>query len=555
MRKTAIVTLLALACILLGSLVNPAVNAADNPAKTAAAENPNLPLAEVHERQIIVRFNLERMTKSASAYVADSGLKHVSTMPLSYADYEIVQVPEGMDYHSMLAQLQADPAVQSAGPNVIKRTSATLLNDPLLLNSAEDAEQGLTDPWAKNNQWGLLQTRAHEAWDLSTGSRDVVVAVLDTGSTLAHEDLASRIWINEDEIPDNETDDDKNGFIDDVYGWNFEGWNNSDQSGGSNDVNDPTTSDASHGTATSSIIGAEGGNGLGIAGVAGGDSASNGVRLMILRVGTNANITVDAEIGAIDYAIANGADIISMSFGGYSGGAVEEDAIDRAWNAGIFVLAAAGNVGQGNQTQAGEPLIDLPAGFANCVCVGATTIFDTQRVTGATQVVAETLAGYSKTGAEMEISAPGTHIMGAASGTDVYTDEVARQFTGTSAATPVVAGLAALLLSYEPALTNNEIRSRINNYAVDLGTAGRDEDFGWGRIDMHASLTEDEVIIPVKAGDTNGDEVVDENDLQPIIDSFGAQVGDADYQERIDTNEDGVIDELDLFEVGRRFGS
>jgi subtilisin family serine protease len=379
--------------------------------------------------------------------------------------------------------------------------------------------------------------------------------VLDTGANLSHEDLVNRLWTNPGETPGNSVDDDDNGFVDDVYGWDFDGWSVAGHSGGDNDVNDPSTATHSHGTSTSSIIGAQGNNGLGIAGVAGGNSPTSGIRLMILRVGTDSNITLDAEIGAIDYAIAEGADVISMSFGGFSGGDPEESAINRAWNAGIYLAAAAGNIGQGNENGNGDPLIDLPAGFDNCVCVGATTIFSTQTVNAATEIVAETLAGYSKTGPEMEISAPGTHVMAAANQDDLYTDTTSLQFTGTSAATPVVAGLAALLLSFDPTLTNVQLRDRINTYCTDLGASGRDEMYGYGRIDMLAAITENNVNPSTKPGDTNGDDVVDENDLQPIIANFGKRVGDSGYAAQIDTNSDGVIDELDLFEVGREFGN
>jgi subtilisin family serine protease len=531
------------------------MSAAQPAGKATATSNTYLPLSDVHNREILVEFDNSRSAKSTSALCAELGVKQVRSLPLSYCTYEIVQVPEREDYHAVLASLKANPLVKTVGPNVIKHTSSTILNDPLLLNSAIDVEQGLVSPYVKNNQWALLSTKTTEAWDYTTGDPNVIVAVLDTGANLSHEDLVNRIWTNPNETPGNGIDDDDNGFIDDVYGWDFYGWDNGTKTGGDNDVNDPSPTQHSHGTSTSSIIGAQGNNGLGIAGVAGGDSPTSGIRLMILRVGTDSDIQLSAEIGAIDYAIAQGADIISMSFGGASGGAPEENAIDRAWNAGLYLVAAAGNGKQGNVDKDGNPLIDLPAGFANCVCVGATTIFSTQTVSPATDVIAETLAGYSKTGPEMEISAPGTHIMAAANAVSLYTDTAEFQFTGTSAATPVVAGLAALLKSYQPALTNQQIRDRINTYSVDLGATGRDEQYGFGRIDMLAALTENIVNPSSKPGDTNGDDVVDASDLNPIVENFGKSTGQAGYAAQIDTNKDGVIDELDLFLVGRKFGS
>lgn len=516
-----------------------------------------VPLTEIHQREIIVQFDASRATKSVSSFAQSRHLSFARSLPLSYRRYEILRVPEGQDYFAALSELQKDPEVVSATPNVIKHVSETVLNDPLLFNGADDSTQALQNPYVKNDQWALIYKGALKAWDTTTGDPHVIVAMLDTGINFSQEDLQGRIWVNPGEIPGNQIDDDHNGFVDDINGYDFDGWQVSSQTGGDADPSDPVSGDASHGTSTASIVAAHGNNGKGIAGVAGGDSDSNGVRLMICRVGTNTDISVDAEIGGLDYASQMGAKVISMSFGGYSGGAPEKDAIDRAWDAGVYIVAASGNVGQGNQS--GDTwLVDLPAGFKNCVAVGATTIFGSQTVAGSTSIIDETLASYTKTGPEMEICAPGTHIMAAANGDNLYTDSIARQFTGTSAATPVVAGLAALLLSADYqlnsgfTLTNQDIRDFIDNTALDLGDPGPDEQYGNGSIQMFEAMKE--VNPNGKVGDTNGDGFIDENDVQPIIDAFGSRAGAPKYNKRIDTNGDGFIDELDLFLVGTRFG-
>ena len=124
---------------------------------------------------------------------------------------------------------------------------------------------------------------------------------------------------------------------------------------------------------------------------------------------------------------------------------------------------------------------------------------------------------------------------------------------GCVAGPRMAAGLAALMFSAKPTLTAMQVRDAIYSTAVDLGTAGVDNEFGHGRIDMKAAL--DAVAPNTKPGDTNGDNVVDNNDVQPIIDHFGAKTGDGNYDSKIDTNGDGVIDELDLFAVGHNFGS
>lgn len=514
----------------------------------------NIPLAEIHNREILVELDSARSAKSVSAFCADKGVSYLRSLPLSYTTYQIVRVPDGADYHAVLKQLENDPQVKCAGPNVIKHVSTTLLNDPLLLNEAPEVSQALDDPYVKNNQWALHLTGALQAWDVTTGSPNVIVAVLDTGINFGQEDLVNRLWTNTGEVAGNSTDDDSNGFIDDIHGFDFEGWSTASSSGGDSNPEDPSGDFISHGTATASIIAAQGNNNLGLSGVAGGDAASNGARLMICRVGTNSNITVDAEIGAIDYAIENGARIISMSFGGYTGGAPEENAINRAWAANVLPIAAAGNIGAGNES-GGDWLVDLPAGFDNCMAVGATTIFNTQSVTSSTQIIAETLAGYSKTGPEMDICAPGTHIIAAANSSNEYTATAvgSHQFTGTSAATPLVSGLAALILSAHPSYGAQQVRDILEDTSVDLGTSGADEQYGKGRIDMAVAL--DAGIPGVKQGDTNDDGSVNAADLTEIQNRFGARTGDGNFLARVDCNGDGVIDELDVFVVGRKFGS
>ncbi|MCC7479840.1 S8 family serine peptidase [bacterium] len=513
--------------------------------------------SQVHQRQILVQLDTARGSRTASALAKSTGLRHVSSMKLSYATYEIMQVPAGQDYMAALRALESNPGVKSVGPNVIKTVSEFVPNDPLFLNGASSTDEGLTEPSVKNNQWGLLHTGAQDAWDLSKGESDVVVAILDTGINFEAEDLVNRLWTNPGEIADNDIDDDDNGFVDDVHGYDFQTFDLSSGSGGDSDPTDTQGGVVSHGTATSSIVAGQGNNGLGIMGVAGGTTQATGVRIMVCRLGTDDNIPVAAEIAALDYARQNGAHIVSMSFGGASGGAPEEDAINRCWNNGngVLVIAAAGNIGAGNEDEQGNPLIDLPAGFPNCLAVGATTIFSTQTVSGSTDIISETVAGYSKTGPELDIMAPGTHIMASSNSANEYTNSLGRQFTGTSAATPMVAGLAALMISAAPEGDNPtalELRTSLIKNVVDLGPTGRDDTYGHGRIQMLPSVLD---FAGGKEGDTNGDNVVNEDDLDQIRARFGARTGDSNYDKKADANNDGVIDELDVFVVGRKFGS
>jgi hypothetical protein len=115
----------------------------------------------------------------------------------------------------------------------------------------------------------------------------------------------------------------------------------------------------------------------------------------------------------------------------------------------------------------------------------------------------------------------------------------------------MIAGLAALMLSANPDLTNSEVRTIMQETAVDYGLAGRDELYGYGRVDFEAAITNAGEKI---AGDTNNDGIVNESDVAEITNLFGARIGDPKYNGRVDCNRDGTIDELDLFPIGRNFG-
>lgn len=180
-----------------------------------------------------------------------------------------------------------------------------------------------------SKKWDLEKIKVQSAWlQFSQGNREIVVAVIDTGIDVNHEDLKDNIWKNPKEIPGNNIDDDNNGYVDDVHGWNFV-------------RNDNKVSDNhGHGTHIAGIIGAVGGNNIGISGVA------PKVSLMALKyydptdTGTN---NLNNTIKAIDYAVKNGAHIINYSGGGLDGNLCEKMAIRRAEEKGILFVAAAGN--------------------------------------------------------------------------------------------------------------------------------------------------------------------------------------------------------------------
>ena len=304
-------------------------------------------------------------------------------------------------------------------------------------------------------QWGVRDISLLKAWNYTTGSHKVVVAVLDTGIDYNHPDLKANIWVNTKEIPNNGIDDDGNGYVDDYYGYNF--YNNSSK----------VLDDDGHGTHCAGIIAGVINNSLGVAGVA-------NVKIMDLKVLNASGYGYDSEIArAIVYATDNGANIISMSLGGPSYTAALEEACQYAWNHGVLLVAAAGNSGSNE--------VDYPAAFNTVIAVGAVNSNNS-------------LAWFSNYGPNLELVAPGVNILSTFPRYPVYlsiTENCTLNYTelsGTSMATPFVAGVAALLKSYNYSLTNAEIRRILDETARDLGSLGRDEYFGYGLVNATAAI-------------------------------------------------------------------
>lgn len=414
---------------------------------------PNgIPYSNVNGRRLLVRFN--DGVKSASTLESHRSVSIVKNTKLDPfgIEYTLVKVNENVDFSEAYSGLLSDPNVKDVWPDVI-RTPSFVPNDPLYPVTH-----------TQTGQYFYEIVRAERAWSLMTGSESVVVAVIDTGAQMSHDDLKNQFWVNLGEIPGNNLDDDQNDYFDDIHGYDFY------QVDG--DPNDDHAQTGWHGTSIAGLIGAQGNNGTGIMGAAGGNgqSGQSGVRLMILRVGTDFSIGLSDELEAVAYAVLNGAKILNLSFGGEPGGDIEREVMDAAWLSGALIVAAGGNVGAGSST---TPL-DWPAAIDSVICVGATTPGDVR-------------ASYSKAGPQMELVAPGTNLI-TTTGDNKYTPQVSGEFTGTSGATALVSGLAALVLSSEPGLTNVQLRERLQITAVDLGPVGGDEDYGFGRIDFSEAL-------------------------------------------------------------------
>ncbi len=316
-----------------------------------------------------------------------------------------------------------------------------------------------------------LQTiAAPAAWDVETGSSSVVVAVLDTGVDLDHPDLKGNIWSNDDEEAGNGVDDDDNGFVDDVNGWDFVQDDNTV-------TPSPSGSEVavSHGTVIAGIIGARGDNGVGVTGVAW------NVKIMSVRM-LNASGSGDSATAAnaVDYAVRNGADIINLSFAGDTADSVLRTAIERAYKAGVIVVAAMGNEGRDTDSEAVYPACLYKGTQDWVIGVASSSGTDT----------ASTFSNYGKTCTD--ISAPGE---------DVYTTEYYDKpagftrpygggWSGTSMASPIVAGAVALLRAAFPTISVDNVRNAlklsVDPLHVTLSQRGK---YGAGRLNVANALT------------------------------------------------------------------
>ena len=315
-----------------------------------------------------------------------------------------------VDLHTLKADYAAHPLIEAVEFNYIRQTQAAEIipNDPRY-----------------EEQWSLSLIDMPGAWAIEKGDPEVIIAVVDTGFDYTHEDLAAQTWVNAGEIPDNGIDDDKNGYIDDVRGWDFsEPPNGTGNEASQNGDNDPID-ESGHGTHVAGIMGATVDNGVGIAGIAW------NCRLMPIRGAGVAGIRDDRSAAAIVYAVNNGARVINMSWGGRERSFVLRDAVDYAYARGVLMVAASGNASEGESI--------FPAGYRKVISV-ATTQQHKQRFY------------QSNFGASIDIGAPGNVIL------STHINNRYRPLSGTSMATAHVSGVAALIISKRPSLTHEEVR-------------------------------------------------------------------------------------------------
>ncbi|MCK5510410.1 S8 family serine peptidase, partial [Candidatus Parcubacteria bacterium] len=378
---------------------------------------------------------------------------------------ETINVPGGIYIEQFILDLEKNSNIEFAEPNYSYKA--------VIIPS--DTYYG--------NQWYLQKIKAPEAWNTTRESGDKIIAIIDSGVQINHPDLKENIWINNKEIPGNNIDDDDNGFIDDINGWDFV-----------SNTPDPnpkfeegyTSAGILHGTIVAGVAAASGNNASGVSGV------TWRARIMPLRVldGKGEGDTNNV-VKAVDYAVTNGADIINFSFVGFGNSRALERAIRRAYTAGVIVVAAAGNEqddGDGyslDETPMYPACHDGNLGENMVIGVAATDALDQK-------------ASFSSYGFKcVDVSAPGVSIFS----TSVYNPEKSNieygynkyydgYWSGTSMATPMVSAVASLVSATAPGFNRNEIIAAIVDNSDNINRLNQDflGQLGMGRLNVNSSV-------------------------------------------------------------------
>jgi subtilisin family serine protease len=372
------------------------------------------------------------------------------------------KVSKSSDILSIVQDYKFDPNVIYAEPNYIFQTCLTP-NDPDFYLQYALHNTGQTNGTAD------ADIDAPEAWDIETGDEDIVICIHDTGVDWDHPDLADNIWINSGEdlngngIVDptdfNDIDDDSNGFIDDIRGYDFV--DTTDPVAPGEDGTDPDNNPMDfhgHGTHCSGIASASTDNNIGIAGV------SWNCSIMAVRIGYkapsgNGYMEQDDSANGMVYAADNGAHVISMSWGGFGMSQLIQDAVNYSYSKGVILVAAAGNYNTDFRL--------YPGGYDEVIAVGATNHDDNR-------------AGFSNYGSWVDVSAPGVDIY-----STLFNDTYC-SWSGTSMSTPTVAGLIGLILSKNPGYNQEEVRTIIRSTTDPINRTSRY--IGTGRINAYEAI-------------------------------------------------------------------
>jgi subtilisin family serine protease len=402
---------------------------------------------EVIDGELIVKFRDAQALKSIKSLKSVDGIEELN---VAFADLAVVKFKT--DLETMMANLAHMPEVSYAEPNYVIRVSdfEKSLMDQIAEYDLKSDPRSPRDPQF-DKLWGLINTGSNEpnrsgnmsgrrgvagadiaaldAWELTKGSKDIVIAVIDTGIDYNHPDLIDNMWVNEAELNGTPGEDsDGNGYVDDVYGYNFAVGNGNPWDG------------HSHGTHCAGTIGAVHNNGLGVAGV------MANVKLMAIKFLTDSGSGSTANaIKSIDYATKMNVDIMSNSWGGGGYSQALKESIERARDAGILFVAAAGNSGTNNDTRPHYP-----------------SNYEVENVISvASHNVTDSLSSFTCFGkATVHVAAPGENIL------STIKEGKYGVYSGTSMATPHVSGILGLLLSKEGRQDVSEVRERLMKTSV-----------------------------------------------------------------------------------------
>lgn len=415
------------------SFLVPLVTALVAALPAAAQKKPEVnPAPEFVPGQYLVRMRTPGIIGSSAIQALEEKAKGKVLRVHENQNFVLLQKPLIQSAEGALMDIQSTDDVLLVEPNYVYRVNKTA-NDPDLGKLWGIRNSGQQD---SSRQAGVagIDVDAERAWDITTGSKDVVVAVIDTGVDYRHPDLAANAWVNEAELNGKPgVDDDGNGFVDDVYGASFA------------DPAKPTGNpmdDHGHGTHCAGTIGAKGDDGRGIVGV------SWDVRIMGVKfLGADGSGSLEGAIQAIDYATRMGARIQSNSWAGGGYSKLLEEAIQRADAANVLFIAASSNSGGNNDA---SPVYPATYNVPNIISVAA---IDNRG----------TLADFSNYGrTTVHVAAPGVNIHSSLPGS-AYDS-----WSGTSMATPHVSGVAALLVAHDAHATHYQLRQRILDGARPL---------------------------------------------------------------------------------------
>ncbi len=374
-------------------------------------------------------------------------------MNLVAGDFAVVKT-HSKSTLGLMNELKQLPEVEYVEPNFIYKAIRT--NDPMYGKLWGLSNKGNNEPDRNGGTSGTVgvagaDVNAERAWAITKGSKKVVIAVIDTGIDYNHPDLKDNMWVNSKEIPGNNKDDDGNGYVDDIYGWNANAKNGNPMDGNS------------HGTHCAGTIGAKHGNGVGVAGV------MDDVSLMAVKFLSDegSGSLADAVI-AIDYATKMNVDIMSNSWGGGGFSQTLEDAIKAAKAKGILFVAAAGNDGTNNDS---APHYPSNYQVDNVVSVAAHTVGDN-------------MASFTCFGKRtVHVAAPGHNIL------STTPNNTYKVYSGTSMATPHVSGVLGLYIAQNGRQDVKAVREKLMATTVP-GGAYRKTTISGGRVDAYNFLTD-----------------------------------------------------------------